>query len=174
MVIDLLKKDIKIDRKIIILFVIFNFLIMGLYYTYSIFVIRQLKEDVSLIAVNTKVLSMQSSSLTDNKITVSAGTSQAIDITVTNPATIKMYYRIMHEGVPTGVSIYETNSDNTSYGEIAASGSITSSITINNTTASDVTITFLLQESYDELFDKVKIEETYPFKLHELWNHYKI
>ena len=151
---DILKKEIKIDRKVVIMFVIFNFLIMGLYYTYSIFVIRQLKEDVSTINVRTNLITMSSSSLTDNSLTVSANTSESVAITLNNTSSVTMYYRVMHEGVNIGVAVYETNSDNTSWGSIAAGASVTTSITVNNKTSSSVTVTFLLQESKEQYFDK--------------------
>ncbi len=154
MVMDLLKKDIKIDRKVVIMFVIFNFLIMGLYYTYSIFVIKQIKDNVSSIVVNTNIINVVNNDLTDDKITVSAGSSKDTTFTLVNSSSITMYYRIMHKGVPTGVSIYETSSDNASAGSISSNGNITSQITINNTTTEEVTIEFLVQESKEEKFDK--------------------
>ena len=151
---DFFKKEINIDHKIVVLFVIFNFLIMGLYYSYSIFVIKQLKDNVSQIAVKTNVINMESTDLTDKQITVSAGTSSDITINLTNTSSVDMYYRIMHEGVPTGVSVSEKNSDSTSFGKINASGSVTSVITINNTTDDNVSVKFVLQESKKEQFDK--------------------
>ena len=154
MIMDFLKKDVKIDRKVIILFVIFNFLIMGIYYTYSIFVIKQLKENVSNIAVKTNIIEMTSTDLIDNSVTVSAGNTKDITISLSNSSSVNMYYRIMHKGVPTGVSVYEKNSDRSSFGLIETSGNKTTVITVNNTTSQDVTIDFLLQESNSEKFDK--------------------
>lgn len=149
-----LRKEINIDRKIIILFVIANFLIMGLYYSYSIFIIKQLKDDVSEIKVKTNIINMTSDNLTDNQITINANTSSDITINLANASTVNRYYRIMHEGVPTGVLVYEKNGDSTSYGVLNASSNVTSVLTINNTTDENVTINFLLQESNVEQFDK--------------------
>jgi len=154
MVMDFLKKDIKINRKAVILFVIFNFLIMGIYYTYSIFVIKQLKENVSNIVVKSNVLNMSSVNLTNNSFTAPANTSSDITINLGNSSGINVYYRVMHKGVPTGVSIYEKNSDESSYGLIAPSNSESIVLTVNNTTDESVAIEFLVQESTSAKFDK--------------------
>ena len=113
-----------------------------------------MKDDKSQIAVKTNVLNMTSTNLTNNSVTILAGSSSDITINLTNSSSIEMYYRIMHEGVPTGVSIYEKNGDNTSFGSIDANGTNTSILTINNTTSENVTIKFLLQESNVSQFDK--------------------
>lgn len=157
---DILKKEIKIDRKIVIMFVIFNFLIMGLYYTYSIFVIRQLKDDISLISVRTNKITMSSATLTNNQVTVASGGSTDVSISLTNTSSQAMYYRILHEGVATGVAVYEKNSDNTSWGMIEAGATIACAITVNNTTGTSSTVTFYVQESTEEYFDK---EEGYSY-----------
>lgn len=154
MVMDFLRKDIKISRKAIILFVIFNFLIMGMYYTYSIFVIKQLKENISNIAVKTDMIEMTSTDLIDNSLIVTASSSKDITINLLNSSSINMYYRIMHKGVPTGVSVYEKNSDESSLGLIESNSNKSAVLTINNTSTSDVTIEFLVQESTSSDFDK--------------------
>lgn len=149
-----LKREINISHKVVILFVIFNFLIMSLYYTYSIFVIRQLTNEFSDIAVKTDFVDMSSTDLANNLVTVSANTSLDITINLSNASSVEMYYRIMHKGVPTGVSIYEKNGDNSSAGSIAASGTKIALLTVNNTTSENVTVEFILQESNVSEFDK--------------------
>jgi len=147
-------KKLNISRTIIILMVIVNFLVIGLYYTYSIFVIKQLKDDISLITVKNNVLVMNIDNHSDNRILVKANTMEELNIYLYNPSEKSMYYRIMHNGVPTGVAVYEKNGDNTSWGEIFSNDERFSSILVNNTTNSDVTIEFLLQESIAKEFDK--------------------
>ena len=154
--IDLLKKEVKIDRKVIIAFLIFNFLIIGLYYTYSIFIMRQLKEDIYMVSVRNNMVILESTDLENDSITVGANTSKDITINLTNTLSSTRYYRIMHEGVPTGVSIYEKNSDGTSSGSIDGSASKTSVITINNTTGSAVTVKFYMEDSDESAFDKMQ------------------
>ena len=94
---DFFKKEINIDHKIVVLFVIFNFLIMGLYYSYSIFVIKQLKDNVSQIAVKTNVINMESTNLIDKQITVSAGTSSDITINLTKSITYNNLLYCLHK-----------------------------------------------------------------------------
>lgn len=149
-----LKQKVNIDHKMVVLFVIFNFLIMGLYYSYSIFVIKQLKDDISLIAVKKNIINMSSSDLTNNAVTVNANSTKNITINLTNSSSTAMYYRVMHEGVTTGVTVFEKNGDQTSSGQIAASGSVSVLISINNTTSSQVSVKFLVQESISNKFDK--------------------
>ena len=150
---NILKKELKFEKKYLVLFVIFNFLILGIYYTYSIFVVKQIKEDISLISVRSNVLTMTSTNLSNNGITVPANTSSNITINITNSTSSSMYYRIIHEGVPTGVAVYETNNEKTYVGSINGNATINSQISINNTTENPVTVVFKCQESTEETFD---------------------
>lgn len=151
---NLLKKDFNISRKFIILFVIMNFLIIGLYYTYSIFVIKQLKDDISLITVRNNVIVFSSSELINNSVTVDGNSAKDVIINLYNPSEGILYYRIMHEGVSTGVSVSEKYHDNSSWGNILPGTSTNSVITISNTNDEAVSVKFIVQESISEYFDK--------------------
>ena len=68
----MLRRNVNIKKEYVMLFVMVNFLIVGLYYTYGIFVVKQLKDDVSSISINSSVVFIKSNDLVNDSIKVAA------------------------------------------------------------------------------------------------------
>ena len=115
----MLRRNVNIKKEYVMLFVMVNFLIVGLYYTYGIFVVKQLKDDVSSISINSSVVFIKSNDLVNDSIKVAANSEKSIDIDITNISIVKQYYRILHTKVDTGVAVYKTSGDQV--GEILGS-----------------------------------------------------
>lgn len=151
---NVLKKELKIGKNFIILLLIINFLVLGFYYTYAIFVTKQLQENVAVLVTSDIGINITSNDLVDNKVLVKANETKNIIINLTNTTSSKMYYILLHEKVPTGVMVYETNNDNTTLGVIEGNKSVMVSVTIKNDTDNDVSVEFYSQGSREEIVDK--------------------
>lgn len=151
---NVLKKEINISKNFLILLLIINFLIVGLYYSYAAFVTKQLQENVAVLVTTGNGIDILSTSLTNNKITVSGNSKQELDIELSNSTSITKYYNLLHKKVPTGVMIYETNSDGSSKGMIDGLGTKEVLVTILNNTNEAVTIEFYCQASNEIIIDK--------------------
>lgn len=149
----MLRRNVNIKKEYVMLFVMVNFLIVGLYYTYGIFVVKQLKDDVSSISINSSVVFIKSNDLVNDSIKVAANSEKSIDIDITNISIVKQYYRILHTKVDTGVAVYKTSGDQV--GEILGSETKKITVVIQNNTDKDVDVSFKCQESSVEYFDKI-------------------
>ena len=142
---------IRMGRKKIIILIMVNFLILGMYYSYAIFVTKQIQENVAVLLTSRSSLKIDSSSLINNKLTVPLNSSKEITINLLNNLGVDVYYQLLHEGVPTGVGVYYSSF----VGKFLKAGNeTTTKVTIINNLAQDVEVTFYCQASLTSDFDK--------------------
>lgn len=151
---NVLKKEIKFNKRHLILLLVLNFLVLGFYYSYAVFVTKQLQENVAVLVTSGNGIDISSSSLNDSKITVNKGEKINLEVTLSNSTSNDLYYSLLHKKVPTGVIVYEGDSDNGSKGILLGNESNTIYITIENNTESDTTVEFFCQASKEEIIDK--------------------
>lgn len=149
-----LRRNINLKKRYVILLLVINFLVLSLCYTYAIFVTKQLQENVAVLVTSANIVKMNSNDLVDSSIMVKANETKSIVINLTNTVSSEVNYLLLHEKVPTGVIVYETNNDSSSLGFIASNGIVTTDITIQNDTTNDVIVKFYCQASLEEIVDK--------------------
>lgn len=153
-----MKKKLKITEKQIIALLIFNFVIIGLYYSYALFVTKQVQENVAVLSTNGDFYKLTSDDLVENIININSGEKKEIVINVENLLDRDVYYYLLHSKNNTGVSIYETNHDDSTHGLLDSNKEI--SVTIENNSLNDEKVTFYLQISDEE---KMDIDKGYSF-----------
>lgn len=165
------KKDINVNHRFIISLVVINFLILGLYYAYGIFVVKLIKDDIAHVYVKSNFLSLNitGTGVTGNNnldgyhgfdITVPANSNNTFEASITNDANNERFYRLVHKSPVTGVMVYFDSENDYPNGDIGSGSTKTISFNINNTTNSSVTVSFVAQESETAYFD---IELGYSF-----------
>jgi len=151
---NVLKKKINYGKRFIILMLLVNFIVLSFCYSYALFVTKQLQENVAVLVTKGEFINITSNSLVNNSISLKANEKKDIIIDLYNTTSIELNYLLLHEKVPTGVLIYETNSDNTSLGLIKGRETLSTSITLENNTNSDVNIKFYCQVDEKMIVDK--------------------
>lgn len=151
---NVLKKKINYGKRFIILMLLVNFVVLSFCYSYALFVTKQLQENVAVLVTKGGFINITSNSLVDNSILVKANERKDIIIDLTNKTSNDLNYLLLHEKVPTGVMIYETNSDNTSIGLIKRNETLSTNITIENNTPSEVRVEFYCQVNDEMIVDK--------------------
>lgn len=147
---NILKKEVKFDKRVIIAFLLVNFLVLGLYYTYAIFVTKQLQENVAVLVTSDNSISINSL----KQFVVSANSTKDVEVKLANNSLQEKYYYLLHEKVPTGVMVYETYNDSSSKGIIGVNEEKSVFVTITNDTLDDVTVSFYCQGSVNEIVNK--------------------
>lgn len=102
----ILNRNIKINRTYLLLFLVVNFMIIGLYYTYSIFVVKQLKEDVALININIETIKININEEETNVIELEPFSKREVKVKLIKDNNVDTYYKLVHKVLPTGVMIY--------------------------------------------------------------------
>jgi len=148
------QKDIKINKRHIILLLVLNFLVLGFYYTYAVFVTRQLQENVAVLVTSGSGIEIISDSLVNNSIVVSSQNEKEINITLSNVTSSSLFYNLLHEKLPTGVMVYETSGEGNATGVIPANQMISLNIIIKNDTNEDVEVVFYCQISNEVINNK--------------------
>ena len=150
----MLRKKFSFNKKYIFLLLAINFLVLGFCYSYAIFVTKQLQENIAVLVTSGNTIELSSTDLIDSSVSVKASEIKNISIRVKNTTNNELNYLLLHEKVPTGVMVYETNNDNSSLGIIKGNGVIDVNITIRNDTDNDVVVKFFCQTSLDDIIDK--------------------
>lgn len=150
-------------EKYLIILVALCFVVVGLYYSYAIFVTKQLQENVVVIKTNNRTLNLKVLGK-DNKIEVSSNSSKDYHITFENDNDVEYYYLIMVKGIETGVKV---SSNDEMMGLLNANEKKEVIIKINNTLSKDVTLEFVAKAStsddisHDIGFSYINSEENY-------------
>ncbi len=139
-----------LKEKYLIILVVLGFISVGFYYSYAIFVTKQLQENVVVVKVldNRVSLSIDGN---DNKIDIKSSTSQDINIKLTNNQNTNYYYLLMVTGLKSGVKVSSTNE---MYGLINSLEIKDLVVHVNNTTNEDIKLEFIVNISNDSSIDK--------------------
>jgi len=133
------KKEINLNKKIIVILLLINFLIIGLSYSYALFQTTIVKNNIVKIQSGDTTIKTNLNGYSDNIITFASGESKTINVTLTNPNVdynilYKMYYTI-ENGSGT---IIATNTTDSPSGEMK--GEKTLAITLQNNNTTEITI----------------------------------
>ena len=137
-------------EKYLIILVMLCFVVIGLYYSYAIFVTKQLQENVVVINTDYDSVSLKINNQ-DNKYLIKKNTKEDIEIEIENTINRDIYYLVLVKGIKTGVKI---SSDDVLTGLLEKETNKRIMVHLNNTTESDVTLEFICQTSINETMDK--------------------
>ena len=139
-----------LKEKYLIILVVLGFISVGFYYSYAIFVTKQLQENVVVVKVADNRVSLSIDG-NDNKIDIKGNTSQDINIKLTNNQNTNYYYLLMVTGLKSGVKV---SSINEMYGSINPLEIKDLIVHVNNTTKEDIKLEFIVNISNDSSIDK--------------------
>ena len=136
-----LQKEINLNKKFILILVLVNIIALGLYYSYALFQVKVIKDNVIVINTGTINLTVTTGE-TNNTFTVAAGETKTINVslTTTNQSEIgyKLYYTASNSNALTITSPKDFQ-DNIVKGTFTTSDTFT--LKFKNTGLSSVTIT---------------------------------
>ena len=141
---------ISFKKTYLVLLVMMAFIVIGLYYSYAIFVTKQLQENV----VSVKTPSMGVILKVNNekeKITINGGSEQELMVSIQNNNATNYYYEIFFKGIREGVKVTSTDE---------VKGYLTNNeiknifVHVCNTRDDNVTLEFYVKTSLEENFDK--------------------
>ena len=136
-------------EKYLIVLVALCLISVGFYYSYAIFVTKQLQENVVVVKLDNRVANVKIDGK-DNKVKISKETDKEIKLSFQNPNKIEFHYLVIVNGIKTGVKV-SSNDDVT--GLINANETKEITIRINNTDSEDVELTFNVKLSNKEIID---------------------
>ena len=136
-------------EKYLIILVVLCFIILGFYYSYAIFVTKQLQENVLMVKVDNNYIDLLIDD--DNKITIEANTSKDFKISLSNNYNKNYYYLVMVKGLIEGVKV--SSNDNVT-GEILSNSKKDIMIHVNNTSMNTITLEFIVKVNNEFSFDK--------------------
>ena len=135
-------------EKYLIILVALCFIVIGLYYSYAIFVTKQLQENVVVIKLENKSLSLMVDGNTkDNFAHISKNTNKEIKLSFYNSNNYNLNYLVLVKGIETGVKVYGSDTK----GIINAGEKKEISININNTLDKEITLEFILKTSNNSI-----------------------
>ena len=137
-------------EKYLIILVICCFITVGFYYSYAIFVTKQLQENVVVIKTINNDLSLKVNGRS-NEFEISPNEKQDIMISFSNNDSINYYYLVLVKGIKTGIKI---SSDDLVKGIINGKENKNLKVHINNETSEKVKLEFMVQISNNENIDK--------------------
>ena len=136
-------------EKYLIILVVLCFIILGFYYSYAIFVTKQLQENVLMVKVDNNYIDLLIDN--DNKITIEANTVKDFKISLSNNYNKNYYYLVMVKGLIEGVKV--SSNDNVT-GEILSNSKKDIMIHVNNTSMNTITLEFIVKVNNEFSFDK--------------------
>ena len=137
-------------EKYLILLVALCFISVAFYYSYAIFVTKQLQENVVVVKTENKTIELKIDGK-DKKIKVSKNNDKEYNLTITNNNSYDLYYLVLVKGIKTGVKV---SSSDPVKDEIKAKESKTIVIRINNTLDEDIELEFMAKVNNKETIDK--------------------
>ena len=142
-------KRINFNEKYLIVLVMLCFVIIGLYYSYAIFVTKQLQENVVVIntASNRALLKVN---YENQKINVSAGSKIEATINISNLVSQEINYLIMFKGI---TPLVKVSSNDMVSGKLIANERKNIIVTINNTSKKNVELEFIIKTSLKGTID---------------------
>lgn len=142
-------------EKYLILLVVLCFIVVGFYYSYAIFVTKQLQENVVVVKVDNNRVELKVNGK-ENAV-IKANTSEDLKIKLTNEHNINYYYLVLVKGLVSGVKV---SSIDEVKGEIKSFEKKELMVHVNNTTDNDITLDFIVKVSN---MDNIDIELGYNY-----------
>ena len=139
-----------LKEKYLIILVVLCFISIGFYYSYAIFVTKQLQENVVVVDLKNNKLSLIVDGK-DNKISIKSHSSKDFNIYLNNTHDTKFYYLVLVKGLTSGVKVSSIDEVN---GEILPFGKKEIKIHVNNTSNEDIVLEFIAKVSDNEYIDK--------------------
>ena len=137
-------------EKYLIFLVVLCFVAVGFYYSYAIFVVKQLQENVVAVKVdNNRVLLTVDGK--ETKASIKANSEVDLKINLNNTKNTKYYYLVLVKGLISGVKVSSDDNVKDVINEIEKKEL---TIHVNNTTDKDIELEFMVQISTNEIFDK--------------------
>ena len=150
-------------EKYLIILVVLCFIVLGFYYSYAIFITKQLQENVVVVKIDNNKLDLKVND-TGKNITIKANTSLDFKISLSNEHSTNYYYLVLVKGLKSGVKI---SSNDEVKGEINALGKKDIMVHVNNKTDSEITLDFIVkvnnQFSFEKEIDYYYINDTDNF-----------
>ena len=137
-------------EKYLIILVAICFIAVGFYYSYAIFITKQLQENVVVVKTINKDITLSVNG-EDNKFTIKANEEHNITLSFKNNGNNKYYYLVLVKGIKTGVKV---TSDDIVKWDINPKEEKNLLVHVNNETKEDVTLEFKIQIDIDDDFDK--------------------
>ena len=137
-------------EKYLIILVAVCFIAVGFYYSYAIFVTKQLQENVVAIKVdsNRVILTVDE---TGNKTIIPGNSQKEIKISLNNVQDAKYYYLVLVKGLTPGIKVSSTDEVKGEIQELEKKELI---VNVNNTSKENQELEFMVQISKDSEFDK--------------------
>ncbi|MBQ8471989.1 MAG: hypothetical protein IJ501_00630 [Bacilli bacterium] len=140
-----LNKEININKKIIVLMILFTIITIGLYTSYALFEISVIQNNVVVIKTGTVDITTSITDLDTPTFTLTKGETKTITVNLTTSVTNDIGYKMYYD-VTSGISLFNvtsttdyTSTNNKVEGELNTSKTIT--FTFQNTGNEDLTIT---------------------------------
>ncbi len=137
-------------EKYLIILVVLCFIALGFYYSYAIFITKQLQENVVVVKIDNNRLDLKVND-TDKNIIIKANTAEDFKISLNNEHSTNYYYLVLVKGLISGVKISSTDEVK---GEIPSLGKKELMIHVNNTTSNEITLDFIVKVNKEFSFDK--------------------
>ena len=164
-----LQKDIKLNSKFILVLLLFNIIIIGIYYSYALFEITVIQNSIVKIETGTIDITTAITGYDTPSFTLATGETKNITVTLTSTATIDISYKMYYD-ITNGVSLFKvtsttdfTTTNNIVEGEMNTSKTIT--FTFQNTGNEDITITLGTQVGLKGY--PISLEQGIELKLNE-------
>lgn len=166
-------KKLNFSEKYLIILVMLCFIVIGLYYSYAIFVTKQLQEN--FVVINTKNNNVVlKSNYEDNSIEVSKNNKETLTLSVMNKSLTDYYYQIFVKGLNERVKV---TSEEEVYGKLSANDTKNISLIITNLSDEDVKVSFEVFGSISDDIEKgigysyINKDDTFD---HAMANHPKL
>lgn len=139
-----------LKEKYLIILVVLCFISVGFYYSYAIFVTKQLQENVVIVKVEDNRVDLSVDGKL-NKVNVNANSTDNFMIKLNNNQDKKFYYLVLVKGMVEGVKI---SSINDTYGIINQLETKDLLVHVNNTSNMDIELEFIVKIGEESNIDK--------------------
>ncbi len=136
-------------EKYLIILVALCFIVVGFYYSYAIFVTKQLQENVVSVKVDNNRITLKVNDK-DNKITIKGNSEEDIKINLTNVQGANYNYLVLVKGLVPGIKLSSLDEVE---GIIDPLGNKELSIHITNTSSMEANLEFIVKVGTDEQLD---------------------
>lgn len=139
-----------LKEKYLIVLVVFCFITVGFYYSYAIFVTKQLQENIVSVKIDNKVVTLKVDDK-DNIVSIKANSTKELEISLHNTKEINYYYLVLVRGLKAGVKVSSPDEIN---GEINPLSNKKIMVHVNNTTDIDIELEFAVKVNIEDNLDK--------------------
>lgn len=136
-------------EKYLIILVVLCFVSLGFYYSYAIFVSKQLQENVLVVNLPNNRVELNIDG--KDKISIKANSSLDFKINLNNEHSTNYYYIVLVKGLQEGVKV---SSNDETRGEILSLNKKSILVHANNTTKNDITLEFIVKVNNEPDIEK--------------------